>query len=210
MLNYMEYIDKIGMVSAKSVLKNTGRDWAQWIKALSQNGAENLTHKEIVKILKVKYKQTLWWQQQIATGFEIHIGKKIFGQNHKGKYSTTTAKTIKVSNKKLWEFLNSESGINLWLEPLSEFQIAKGAFFEVHGGVFGEVRTILKGKRMRIKWNDSDQGTHSYLQVYVLPRDGKKCVLVFQHDEIASARDKEKLKNHWKNKAELIYEHLQK
>src|SRR5688572_1797323 len=77
-------IEKIGKVKSESVLKCTGKSWAQWIAILEKAGARWMTHKEIVAFLK-KYKLSQWWQQGVATGYEMHIGRKAEGRNEKGE-----------------------------------------------------------------------------------------------------------------------------
>ena len=52
------------------------------------------THGEIVAFLKVRYKLRPWWQQGVASGFEIATGRRVDGQNTKGLYTTTATKSL--------------------------------------------------------------------------------------------------------------------
>lgn len=200
----MQEIEKIGIISNKSILKNTGKTWLEWVELLNKHGAMNMSHKEIVKLLKTRYKQNLWWQQQVAISYDIYVGKRIEGQNSKGKYSTSPVKTIHKSASKVWKFITSAQGQKIWLGEFANFSLDKGASFEVDGGYYGEVRTILKNKRLRLKWIESETEKKSYLQIHVVARGANKCMLVFQHDEIATAREKDKFKNQWKEALEQI------
>lgn len=206
----MDKIEKIGIISNQSVLKNTGKSWVQWVQILNKNGSLSLTHQEIVKILKVKYKQSLWWQQQIAISYEVYVGKRLPGQNSKGKYSATPVKTFPISAESIWQFLMSPRGQKFWLNDHTHYRLDKGSFFEATGGYYGEVRTILKNKRMRLRWIEAETEERSYLQVYIFAKGKSKSMLVFQHDEIATAREKEKFKDHWKKVLGKLYDELVK
>lgn len=201
----MDKIEKIGIISNKSVLKNTGKSWDQWVQILNKNGALNLTHQEIVKILKSKYKQSLWWQQQIAISYGVYVGKRLPGQNSKGKYSATPVKTFPLAAGKMWLFLMSPKGQKIWLNDHTHYQLDKGTFFEARDGYYGEVRTVLKNKRLRLRWIESESEEKSCLQLSVLDRGKDKSMVVFQHDEITTAKEKEKFKTHWKEVLEKLY-----
>jgi uncharacterized protein YndB with AHSA1/START domain len=193
-------IEKLARTTSESLVKHTGFNWDQWIVKLKKAGADLLTHKEIVALLKTKFKVTPWWQQIIASGYEIHIGKKIEGQNEKGLYQVTVTKMMNIAPKKMWDFLSSPEGLNVWLKPLSEFHMEKGESFEVSGGIFGEVRTIKPPEKVRLKWEDPDWARKSVVQIYVLPRPTEKnrCMLVIMHEELMNPRIKEKQRTYWK------------
>jgi uncharacterized protein YndB with AHSA1/START domain len=194
----MAAIEKIGKVSSASVEKCTGKNWERWVALLEKAGARGLEHREIVALLKKKYKLSPWWQQGVATGYEMHIGRKVEGRNAKGQYSTVASRTFALSNKELWKYLESEDGLAVWLKPLSSFRFAPGETFEVDGGIFGEVRTLRKAERMRLRWQDGDWPKPSVVNLAVIPRPGKKCILVFQHDQLPSERARAAMNAHWK------------
>lgn len=200
----MKKIESLGRTTTQSVEKHTGKDWDYWIGVLEKSRAENLNHKEIVSLLKTKFKLKPWWQQIVATGFEVHTGKKKEGQNAKGEYSVTVTKTINVSHKKLWKFLFSPIGLQCWLKPMSDFYAQKGETFEVNGGVFGEVRTIKPLNNIRLRWEDGDWPKKTVLQVHLVPRPKDKSILVFTHEQLANPRIREKQRAYWKQAADEI------
>lgn len=200
----MKIIEKIGIITNKSILKNTGKSWSEWIEVLNKHGAMNMSHKEIVQLLKGRYKQGLWWQQQVAISYDIYVGKRIEGQNSKGKYSASPVKTIHQSSAKVWKFITSPKGQKIWLGEFADFSLDKGSAFEADGGYYGEVRTVLKNKRLRLKWIESETDLKSYLQIHIVERGADKCMLIFQHDEITTAREKDKFKSHWRDVLEKI------
>ena len=191
-------LDKVGMVTSKSLEKGTGKSWDQWVSLLDRAGARMWTHQEIVAFLKRRHKLNAWWQQGVTTGYEIAIGRRIEGQNQKGEYSVTATRTINIAARVAWKFLFSDDGLQLWLKPLSDFTLKKKATFERDDGIFGEVRTMKAGVRARLSWQDTDWEKPTILQVYVLPRPGAKCILVLQHEQLKSARLREDLRAQWK------------
>lgn len=149
-------IEKLAKTSNESVEKNTGKSWDYWIQILKKAGADNLTHKEIVQLLKTKHKLKPWWQQIVAGGFEVYIGRRNEGENAKGEYTVTVTKTLPANQKNVWKFITSPEGLTQWLNPMDAFKIAKGSSFEVAGGIFGEVRTLKAPKHIRLRWEDAD------------------------------------------------------
>lgn len=192
-------IEKIGRVSSSSVLKGTGKNWDHWVQILSEAGANHWTHQEIVAFLRKKHKLGPWWQQGVASSYEIHIGRKIEGRNDKGEYSVAGSKTFPCSQRKMWRLLTSPEGMAIWLKPLSEFRIEIGAHFETEGGAYGEVRTMKAGERLRMTWQETHWTKKSVVQIFIHPRPGDRCMVGFMHEQIVDGRLKNPLRDYWKH-----------
>lgn len=203
-MRFLEY----NRISSPSVKKATGKDWKKWVEVLEKAGARSWTHREIVAFLKKKYKLAPWWQQSVALGFEIHIGRRVEGRNEKGEHALTATKSLAVAQKDVWTFLNSEDGLRLWLQPMSDFELKKDREFEREGGIFGKVRTVKAPLRARIAWQDSEAQKPSILQIYVVPRPKGKSILVFAHEKILKARERDDLRAHWKGVLSAIHAHF--
>lgn len=188
----------VGKVSAASVQKGTNKTWDEWVELLDNLGARTWTHKEIVQLLKTKHRLSPWWQQGVATGFEIAIGRKIEGRNDKGEYSTVATKTFPIDQKSAWKKIISKTGIETWLQPLSQFEVKPKRTFETANGIFGEVRTMKAPFRIRMTWQDTDWEKPSAVMIYINPRPGKKCLVIFQHEKLANSRIKFQMRDHWK------------
>lgn len=195
----MAKIEKLARTSNESIEKHTGKSWDYWISTLKKAGAENLSHKDIVLLLKSKYKLKPWWQQIVAGGFEVHIGRRNEGENEKGEYSITITKTLPIDQKKLWKFITSVEGLNLWLKPMDEFKIIKGAQFEIIGGIFGEIRTIKAPQHIRLRWEDSDWPKKTIVQIFIHPRPKNKSIFGLTHENLANPRIKERQRAFWKD-----------
>ncbi|MGE3975775.1 MAG: hypothetical protein AB7F59_14715 [Bdellovibrionales bacterium] len=194
----MATIEKLGKVTTQSVLKGTGKSWDQWIALLNKAGAQTWEHKQIVQYLKNKYKLSLWWQQGVTGGYEIHLGRRVEGQNLKGEYNVTVTKSFPLNAKKTWELLASPEGLRVWLGVDSSFNFEAKKSYETDDGVFGEVRTMKKGLRARLSWQEDTWPKPSILQLYVAPQGKEKCIIIFQHDQLREGRLRIKLREHWK------------
>lgn len=192
-------IPSIGRVSAASVQKGTGKNWDQWVEILNRQGASVLSRKEIVALLKKKYKLSAWWQQGVAHGYEVHTGRRIDGQNYKGEYSATITKSVTMTQNALWKLLTSSKGISAWLKPMGKFSLKPKNSFEVPGEIFGDVRTVVSPKRIRLSWQDSDWEKKTYVEIHVVGRPNKTSMLVFSHDGLKTPAHKEKMRKHWRS-----------
>jgi uncharacterized protein YndB with AHSA1/START domain len=185
-------------VTDQSVKKGTGKNWQEWKKLLDKAGASQWPRKQIVALLTTKYKLSPWWRQMVTTGYEILTGKKVEGRNAKGEFSVTATKSFQINAKTLWKILASEKGLAVWLKPMSKLKLKAGQTFECEGGIYGEIRTIKPGQRIRIKWQDSEWEKPTILQVFIVPRKGEKALLAFHHEKLINGRLRNEIRAHWK------------
>lgn len=201
--NVTDY-EKIGKVTAVSVFKHTRKNWKQWISLLDQAGARSWTHAEIVAFLKKKHRLSVWWQQGVALGFEIATGRRKEGQDINGKYMVTATKSLPCGVRDVWKVLLSPRGLEIWLSPLSKLDLLPKVEFETKDGFFGEVRTVSSFRRARLFWQSPDWEKHTVLEVLLVPKPGKRSILVFNHTGIGEARTKEALRVRWRKAADRI------
>lgn len=199
-------IEKIGMTTSRSLEKHTKKSWSDWISRLDQAGARNWTHQEIVAYLKTRCRLSPWWQQIVTSGFEVHTGKRLEGQSVKGTYSVTVTKSLPVTGKELWSYMVSDAGLAAWLQPLSPIDIKPKQAFEVEGEVYGEIRTLSRGKRIRLSWREAEWTKPTYLTVHVLSRPAGSSLLVFNHDDLVNTRLREQMRSHWRAAAGRVEE----
>jgi uncharacterized protein YndB with AHSA1/START domain len=198
-------IEKIGRVTADSVFKHTKKDWDTWIPILDRAGAQLWQHKEIAAYLTGKYKLSPWWRQIVASAYEQHYGKRIEGVSSKGFYFTASSKTFYVSATKLWQWLISAEGQQVWLQPMVEFEFKKGIQFEIEGGIVGEIRTLVPSRKIRIRWLDEDYPKPSFVEILLTPRNKEKCAWHIVHGQIPNSRAKLNLKDRWKTALERAF-----
>ncbi len=194
----MNKIDKVGSVSAHSVKKCTKKDWDEWIQILNQQKAQNLTHQKLVELLKVKFKLTPWWQQEVARGYHIAIGIRVPQQTLKGTYTTTVTKSMSVSAKVVFDFIISESGQSIWLKPLYKTKVSENSTFEAEGEIFGVFRGVTKNKKLRLLWIDSDWPRQSVLQIMLYPKPKHITMIVVSHLDLPTLRAKKQMHERWR------------
>lgn len=201
-------IEKIGNVTSVSVAKGTGHDWSEWIKRLDRLGGRTLNHQELVKILRSRYRLSLWWQQSVAIHYTYYTGKRVIGQNLKGRYTASIGRTLRADQKKVWKWATSPQGQSVWLRPLSPVHFAKGSEFEIEGGVFGVVRTLTTPSKIRMTWQESDWDKPTIVQLIIVSRPGGKTMFGISHEEIKDARLKAELKEWWRQRLDEVSAHF--
>lgn len=201
--------EKIGKVTSESVFKHTKKTWKQWVSILDKAGARSWTYQEIVAFLKQKHRLTPWWQQGVALGFEIAVGRRKEGQDAKGKYMVTATKSLPYGVQEVWKVLISRKGQEVWLKPLSDVSIQPKAQFETTDGFFGEVRTVARFRRARLFWQDPEWDKHTVVELMLVPRPGKKSILVFNHTGIKESKTKILLRERWRKAADQIFQLVQ-
>ncbi len=195
---------KIGKVTTESVFKGSGRHWDEWVALLNKAGARSWSHAEIVSFLKRKHKLGPWWQQGVTSGYEVAIGRRAEGQDAKGKYMVTATKSLPRGAAAVWNFLLSRAGLDVWLQPLSPVQIRPKTSFETKDGFYGEVRTVARGRRARLQWNDPEREERTTVEVMLVGKPGGKSILVFNHTGIGDTKTREQFRSRWRKAADEL------
>ncbi len=194
----------VGKVSSESVEKHTGKNWKTWIGILTRAGAESWGYSEIVAYLRKKHRLSPWWQQGVALGFEIATGRRKTGQDAKGKYMVTATKSLRYGVVDVWRAIVSESGQEIWLQPFMPIELAPKVQFETRDGFFGEVRTLVKARRIRLFWQDPLWEKHTVVELMLVPKPGKKSILAINHMGLQNESIKSKMRERWRKSADAL------
>lgn len=203
----MKYATLAG-ASTESVKKHTKKDWDEWIIVLNKKCSHRLSHQQLVALLKKDFKLTPWWQQFVARGYQIAIGVRLPNQTLKGTYTTTATKTITSTAKKIWDYLVSEKGQQMWLQGLYPVKIKAGTQYECQGGVFGEFRTVKPGKALRFTWVNDDWPKKTVVNVHVFQKSKNKCMIVIDHTDLPHMRSKVEMHSRWRKAVDDLYDFL--
>jgi hypothetical protein len=109
-----DYAKIAGMSDAK-VKESTGCNWEKWVYALDRKKAYELTHAELAKLIKEKYKTPDWWTQMVAVGYERIKGLRTRGQARDGSYAASKSRTFNVPVQVLFEAWTDTRTRNKWL-----------------------------------------------------------------------------------------------
>lgn len=80
-------------MSDEAVLAATGRDWAGWRAFLDGEGAADLPHPVIARMLGALGVKP-WWRQMVTVGYERMIGRRELRQTCAGDFAAAASRTI--------------------------------------------------------------------------------------------------------------------
>ena len=166
----------------EGIEKATGKNWDSWVASLNDAGAQDMTHKQIVRIA---YKQigekasAGWWSQHVAVAYEQHIGRRQPGQRQDGTYEVTVSKTASGS---------MDDAMSSWLKLVDGMQ-------EFNGVKIGEPKSSRTDKRRH--WGvPLEDGTR--VDADVSKKDNTRALLAITHIRLKSPEEIEKQRAYWK------------
>jgi uncharacterized protein YndB with AHSA1/START domain len=178
-----DYAALAGMSDAP-VKKQTGRDWAQWVKVLDAAHAAEKPHREIAK-----YVSSLgvgdWWTQTVTVGYERIRGLRQRGQRRDGAFEASKSRTFDVPVAVLFDAFADAQTRRGWLPE----QIA--------------VRSANRPKRMRIAWHDA-----TTVQVEFAAKSPRKSSVAIQHQKLPDRAAAEAAKQTWASRFERLRDML--
>jgi uncharacterized protein YndB with AHSA1/START domain len=189
--------EKLGGVSSDAVAKATGKIWPEWIALLDKEGAKDLSHKDIARLLyEKKYITSGWWCQMVTVGYEQARGKRIIGETATTGFEIGVRKTMPITAQKAWELVTSEKGLSMILGEVKDIKLEPGYSYKAKNGTKGEIRTLKKGIRLRLTWQPKGWAKTSTLQVYVEDK-GEKSSIGFHQEQLRDEKMREKMRIHW-------------
>ena len=148
-----DYASLAGL-SDESVKKATGCAWEKWVFVLDKAGGDSMSHPELTKHIREKYKTPSWWTQMVAVGYERIRGLRAQGQQRSGDWSVSKSKTVGVPLPKLYAAFNAR-GRAKWMP-----------------GVKVTVRGATPNKSMRLRWEDGAPIDVGFMAKGVVLADG--------------------------------------
>lgn len=174
------------IVGDDAVRAKTGRTWAQWIAALDAAGARGRSHRDIVAMLRHRFRLGPWWQQMVTVGYERATGQRAAHQRASG-YGADISRTFAAPCTALARAFEDARARAAWLR-------VKGA----------SVRSGTAGKVIRLDWPD---GTR--VEVRFRPKGRAKSSAAVEHSRLASLREVTRMKAVWAEAFERLRERLE-
>ncbi len=104
-------------------------------------------------------------------------------------------KTIPVSTEKVWDFLFSEEGLNIWLGKLNaELELKKE--FETQNGIRGLVRVFNTNSHIRLNWKLKTWKNMSTVQVRIIGNKTKTTIAIHQ-EKLLNSEQRNEMKEYW-------------
>ncbi|MDW7739029.1 MAG: hypothetical protein SCJ97_03080 [Bacillota bacterium] len=173
--------DSSQSISNEAVIEATGRSWDDWLARLKEIKAENLTHKDIVKILETEYKVDSWWAQTITVEFERITGRRKVGQTGAGYFQVSASRTLTGSMDQVFgQWLSFIDGIKKFnnLSMIGNPRISE----------------TEKWRYWRVNLSDGSQ-----LAVSVNNKAKGKSLLTVTHSKLPDEESSETWKKYWKD-----------
>ena len=180
-----DYATLAGM-SDDVVKAKTGCDWTRWVTALDYYGAETMSHGEIAKLVKTKYKVADWWSQMVTVGYERIKGLRARGQRLDGTYEASKARTFDVPVTKLFDAWAKPARRKKWLDAPDV-----------------KLRTAMPPKSLRLGWSDG-----GIVAVWFTPKGKTKSSVAIQHTKLPDKETADRLKEYWSERMDVLGEVL--
>jgi len=178
----------LARLSDESVKKATGCDWTKWVFVLDKAHGQEMSHPELVKHIREKYKTPGWWTQMVAVGYERIRGLRAQGQQRSGEWTITKSKTVAVPLAKLYAAFSNARQRAKWLP-----------------GMTLTIRTSTVNKSMRIRWEDG-----SPVDVGFFARGAAKSQVALEHRKLASKAEADRIRAFWSERLDALAAMLKK
>jgi hypothetical protein len=162
-----------GMADAR-IAANTGHTWDEWVMLLDGDGASELAHRDIARLVSEKYGVRPWWTQAVTVGYERIKGLRARGQRRDGSYEASKSRTFDVPVTTLFDAWADDATRRRWLA-------AKDV----------KVRAATRPRSMRLSWHD---GTVVALW---FTAKGRKSSVAVQHTKLRDRAGADRLKEYW-------------
>jgi uncharacterized protein YndB with AHSA1/START domain len=175
------------------IKERTGCAWDKWVFALDRHGAAELSHGEITRLIKSKYKKVPgWWTQAVAVGYERIKGIRARGQRRDGTWEASKSRTFAVPVDALFSAWADGRTRKRWLDA---------------SGV--KVRAATRPKSVRLTWPDG-----RIVSVWFTAKGANRSTVAVQHTRLPDRTTVEATKAYWAGRfdelaAVLIAKHLQ-
>lgn len=181
-------VERRAGMSNEAVKKKTGNTWPQWYTIIDKAGGKEMTHQQIVALLRAKHGVGSWWRQMVTVAYERERGKRTKHETPRG-FQISATKTIAGPVRELYRAWKKPRGRAAWL-----------------GRNRMMIRRAAANKTLRMTWAD---GTSS-VEVYFSPKGKNKTQVTVQHNKLSSAANASRMKKYWARKLGILQSSIEK
>lgn len=194
--------NRLNGISDEAIARATGRNWNAWLRFLDDMGVQELDHKGIVAVVAGPGGLANgWWQQSVAIGYEQARDLRVVGQTSGGGYQIGVQKTLPLRPESAWSLLMEGPGRMLWLGEVDKLEFQRGQRYQSRQGHWGEVRSVVVGRRIRLTWHSAELEAPSTLQVTIIPA-GENSSVRFHQERLSSLEERERMRQRWREALE--------
>ncbi|MFN2521160.1 MAG: hypothetical protein ABR525_08960 [Candidatus Limnocylindria bacterium] len=166
------------------VTKQTGRDWAEWVRILDAQNANEMPHGEIARYV-VSLGTPSWWSQTVTVGYERIRGLRDRGQRRDGAYEANKSRTLQVGISRLYDAFANARVRRRWLPDTVE------------------VRSARPNKRMSMKMPDG-----TAVEIGFSAKGAAKSAVALTHTKLTSRSASDEKKAWWAERFDALAEFL--
>ena len=176
-----EYAAIAGMSDA-AVKAKTGCTWEKWVRSLDHHGADELSHREIAKMVRERWKVGPWWAQTVAVGYERIKGLRDRGQQRDGTHQMSKSRTFAVPVNELFAAWSDARVRRRWLD-----------------GEQSTVRSSTPPKYMRLVLGDGVS-----VAVVFTQKGGSKSIVAVEQVKLPDRATAERLRDDWRKRLDAL------
>lgn len=162
-------------IDDEAVRTATGRNWREWLDALSNASLEGKSHDEIVAWLDHEHSVPSWWRQAIVMAFERSIGRRDRREMPDG-FEVEVEATFDCDREVVFELWSDEERRLRWLRRRDL-----------------EVTDLRPPERVRARWLPVD----SEVEVSLETMDGGGTRLGLLHRKLPNGEAAKKMRSFW-------------
>jgi len=162
-------------VRDEAVKAKTGKNWAEWFEVLDRAGAQQMTHQEIVALVRREPKASAWWQQMVTVGYEQARGLRVVHEKPEG-FEISVSKTFDVPAGTVFLLFQDPKLRKRWLQDPNF-----------------EIRKATANKAIRLDWIDGK----TLVVVAFTAKSANKTQVSVQHSRLSSAGAAKRQKQYW-------------
>jgi len=179
---------RVAGMSDAVVKEKTGCTWHAWVQALDYNGAAEMSHRDIAKLVGDKFKIDSWWTQMVTVGYERIKGLRVRGQQRNGTFGATRSRTYNVPVETLFDAWLDAKTRKRWL-----------------GAEKVRVRVATRPKSMRLDWTDG-----SIIAVGFTSKGASKSSVALEHANLPDRDAVNRTKQEWSDRFDALGDALAK
>ena len=107
-------VPSAGDIRSETAATATGHSWDEWYALLDEEGAQNMKHSQIARLVEDKYAQSGWWSQAITVAYERARELRARYERPDG-YSSSVSRTIDAPASILFDAWYDPEAREQWL-----------------------------------------------------------------------------------------------
>lgn len=163
-------------ISDAAVAAKTGKNWAEWAKAIDAAGGRKMDHREIVALLSERHALGPWWRQMVAVGYEKITAKRVTHQKADG-FSVSVSVTAPCGVAAAYDAFAEADVRRQWL-----------------GSARLQITSAKAARSLRMKW----LADGSRVEIQLVPKGPAKTQAIVEQSQLKDAAAAAKAKAYWK------------